>query len=135
MISLGGAAGADVAVFSSALYQHLVLPDALDIAVTAGRRALADAGGAWGLARLHLTAGGEEIARLIEPPVADIESPRVRRLTSQRRNEPRFAVTGTRLGEPAQRPRRPAPRRMNPAVPALLVAAAVLIWLLYRLSS
>jgi hypothetical protein len=135
VVSLGGAAPADVAVFSAALYQHLVLPDAVDVAVTAGRRALADTGGSWGLARLHLTLGGEELARTLEPPLAGIEPSTVRRLSPQRRSNGRFAVTGTRLGEPAQRPRRRSPRRLNPAVPALLLAAAVLVWLLIQLGS
>lgn len=135
IISLGGTAGADAAVFSAALYQHLVLPEAVDIAVTAGRRALADAGGAWGLARLHVAAGGEELARVLEQPVADLDTPHIRRLGPQRRVDQRFAVTGTRLGEPAQRPRKRRPRNINPALIGLFIAAAVLIWLLSQLAT
>lgn len=67
-ITLGGAlAPEQIAIFARACYQALAHGEPADAAVTAGRQALAERAGGWGMVQIYLRPGGERLFRLGRP--------------------------------------------------------------------
>jgi peptidoglycan/xylan/chitin deacetylase (PgdA/CDA1 family) len=155
-IAVGGLEHDVAARFAGPCYTALALGDPADLAVTDGRAALAEAGGPWGAPRVWLAPGSE---RLFDPrrsrvtpapepplPVGTPLRPRREpaapgRAGSQDEAQPlrafaaarSFVVGATTVGEPAQRARPDAPRRvLQPKLIALILACLVLAFQVSR---
>jgi peptidoglycan/xylan/chitin deacetylase (PgdA/CDA1 family) len=147
------------AAFCGPCYTALALGDPLDLAVTDGRAALADSGGAWGAPRVWVAPGAEQLfdpapapdapefhsfaAREPAAPPASLpvgtplrqrRDPAAPTRTSQALAAARsFVVEATQVGRPAQR-QRPEPRGplIQPKLLALIAATLVLAFMVSR---
>ncbi|MDW8405542.1 polysaccharide deacetylase [Chloroflexus sp.] len=115
--------------WSAACYQALAAGEPVDIAMTMGRAALAQAHEPWGAPQLYLAPGGEQLFRPGEPPIAPAppEAARPLRQTAPAQR-PRFAPTSTTVGAPTKRLQDLTRQfRLQPQLVALIIASLVLI--------
>lgn len=115
--------------WSAACYQALAAGEPVDIALTAGRAALANAQEPWGAPQLYLAPGGEQLFRPGEPPIAPVPPEAVRPLRqTTTAPRPRFTPTGTSVGAPIKRLQDLTRQfRLQPQLVALIIASLVLI--------
>lgn len=119
------------ACWSAACYQALAAGEPVDIAMTMGRAALANAQEPWGAPQLYLAPAGEQLFRPGEPPIAPAPPEAVRPLRqTTTASRPRFAPTGTSVGAPTKRLQDLTRQlRLQPQLVALIIASLVLILL------
>ena len=117
-IALGGALSSEqVAVFTRGCYSALARGEPADVAVTAGRRDLAEQAGGWGMVQISLRPNGERLFRLGRPawrrlvPLAGLAAATVA-----------FTLAAT---EPWARPDSAALDTSGPALPTALIGAMV----------
>ncbi len=118
------------ASWSAACYRALADGEPVDLAMTAGRSALAALRETWGGPQLYLAPGGEQLFRPGEPPIAPAPPEAVRPLRPPTAPQrwPRFVLTATSVGAPTRRIQELTRQfRFSPQLVALIVASLVLI--------
>lgn len=146
-IALGGLDAAQIATFCAPCYRALAAADPVDLAVTDGRAALANAGAAWGAPQLRIAAGGEQLfapahtpaataAATAAPPLGAPLPPAPRPERAAPRPVPTpFAVRATSVGAPARRARLALPRNTSHLrLLALFCASLLLIFMVVQVN-
>jgi peptidoglycan/xylan/chitin deacetylase (PgdA/CDA1 family) len=144
-VATGGLGGAHEADFCAACYAVVAAGEPADVAVTAGRAGLAEAGGLWGAPQIMLAPGGEDLFRIgaAAPPRPERAAAPPARRSEGRRKGRGGADRATPIFEPIARPQpRPALRGRTeaPVAPpwlsrraiALVVASLILILMVGR---
>jgi hypothetical protein len=144
-ISLDGQHDDQYAAFAATCYATLADGQPVDLAVTDGRAVLAEQNGNWGIPRLYLRPGCEQLFTINPAPaerdVVRVGQPIPRPMNERRQNQDvrtkprpaRFDVADTAVGAPARRVFEAARKAhlLRPQVIALVIASLILAIMVY----